>query len=607
MRLKTTTLLSAPRALRTFAKGFRRDEEGALIIFSIYMFILILWFGGMAVDLMRFETTRAKLQATLDRATLAAADLDQTLPCRAVVTDYFAKAGMASFLDSINCDEGINYRVVTAQASAEMGLFFYDLPKVLNTPFTPGLTSLTVRGGSTAEERVADVEVSLVLDVSGSMARDNRIQNLRPAARDFVTTVLDNNTNAPNGLITISMVPYSAVVNPGTAITGLIEDSINRTHTYSSCLLFPNDSMFETTELDLSATYNHVAHFDPDWYSSDAEPIGNPWCHVGDHNSIVAASSSETALHNAINALEPYGNTAIDMGVKWGAGLLDPSTRSIISDLAGEAGSNVPAAASGRPQDFNQSDVLKVIVLMTDGANTSQYDLHPRFKTGLSFVWFDMEDDPNAALHTIDENEFSVQYWGLATPNNYSDDRFYWNRFSESTRQRSYPNGFSSQNEYILAMQNGPIRSEAPGVGPTYTNNVRRASWQELYANWEHNQVNNELLSRARNHGAIPYEAGNTGAPYYVHLDDYIDADRAINTSLVNSTQADDRLSDLCEAARNQGVIIYTVAFEAPSGGQNALRDCASSPSHYFDVDGTDISAAFAAIASDIRALKLTR
>ncbi|HCP80895.1 MAG TPA: hypothetical protein DIT67_04635 [Octadecabacter sp.] len=26
------------------------------------MFVLILWFGGMAVDLMRYETTRTKLQ-----------------------------------------------------------------------------------------------------------------------------------------------------------------------------------------------------------------------------------------------------------------------------------------------------------------------------------------------------------------------------------------------------------------------------------------------------------------------------------------------------------------------------------------------------------------
>lgn len=84
------------------AKGrihrFRQSEEGGMTIFSLFMLVLILTLGGMAVDLMRFETTRAKLQGTLDRATLAAADLDQTLPPAEVVRDYFAKTGMTQFL-----------------------------------------------------------------------------------------------------------------------------------------------------------------------------------------------------------------------------------------------------------------------------------------------------------------------------------------------------------------------------------------------------------------------------------------------------------------------------------------------------------------------------
>jgi len=119
--------------------------------------------------------------------------------------------------------------------------------------------------------------------------------------------------------------------------------------------------------------------------------------------------------------------------------------------------------------------------------------------------------------------------------------------------------------------------------------------------------VNNELLSRAYNHGAIPWSTGNSGWPNYIPLTDYVDADRAINYDIVDSGEADDRLSAICEAARDEGIIVYTIAFEAPSRGRAALRDCASSPSHYFDVNGTDISDAFSAIASDIRALKLTQ
>ncbi len=59
---------------KRFGARFRRDEDGAIMLFSLFMFMMILFIGGSGVDLMRFETERAKLQSTLDRAVLAAAD-----------------------------------------------------------------------------------------------------------------------------------------------------------------------------------------------------------------------------------------------------------------------------------------------------------------------------------------------------------------------------------------------------------------------------------------------------------------------------------------------------------------------------------------------------
>ena len=614
MKQKTNqNRMTAKTAHGRFSK-FRKDEDGGMIIFSLVLFVLILTFGGMGVDLMRFETTRAQLQASLDRCTLAAADLDQALPPADVCKDYMTKAGMIQFLDGEPIvEQGINYRRVTANAQAEMPLFFYDLPRAFMTPFTSGLTTLTVSGSSTAEERVSDVEVSSILDVSGSMASNNRIENLRPAARDFVTTVLANNTNAPQGLITISMIPYSAVVNPGTDIVNYLDanGAVNRAHFYSTCLLFDSD-IFDTTELDLTTTtYEHVSHFDPDWVPADAVPIADPWCHVGNHNAIVTHSTNESDLHTAITALEPYGNTAIDMGMKWGVGLLDPSTRGLITTLAAAPGNSVPTIAAGRPEDHGLADVLKVVVLMTDGSNTKQYDLWDRFKWDNSFIWFNL-NTVNQPLQNVGSYQISVQYRGLDTPDNFRDDKFF--NADPYNRWEDYPAGFSSRNEYEAFMLAGPDFLASPGVGPTYNGTVRNASWQELYATWEHNRVNNELLSLARNKGAIPNWDGSewvwnslTAQWERIYHDDYQDADNAINYNVVNSSEADDRLSEICQAARDEGVIIYTVAFEAPSGGQAALRDCASSPTHYFDVSGTDISEAFSAIASDIRSLKLTR
>ena len=51
---------------------------------------------------------------------------------------------------------------------------------------------------------------------------------------------------------------------------------------------------------------------------------------------------------------------------------------------------------------------------------------------------------------------------------------------------------------------------------------------------------------------------------------------------------------------------VYTIGFETSTAGSAALADCASSPSHFFNAAGTQISEVFAAIASDITQLKLT-
>ena len=110
---------------------FRRDESGAMTFFGLVLFILILGFGGMAVDFMRYETARAKMQGTLDRAVLAAADLDQEAPPADVVRDYFKTAGMSDLLSGDpKVEEGLNYRKVSAGAELDLPMRFVGFPRV---------------------------------------------------------------------------------------------------------------------------------------------------------------------------------------------------------------------------------------------------------------------------------------------------------------------------------------------------------------------------------------------------------------------------------------------------------------------------------------------
>ncbi len=66
----------------------------------------------------------------------------------------------------------------------------------------------------------------------------------------------------------------------------------------------------------------------------------------------------------------------------------------------------------------------------------------------------------------------------------------------------------------------------------------------------------------------------------------------------------------LCNAMKAQGVIVYTVGFQISAGGNaaNLLANCATSPAHaHLPTSGSDLSEAFAAIGRDISKLRISR
>jgi hypothetical protein len=52
-----------------------------------------------------------------------------------------------------------------------------------------------------------------------------------------------------------------------------------------------------------------------------------------------------------------------------------------------------------------------------------------------------------------------------------------------------------------------------------------------------------------------------------------------------NNTSDDTSTKATCAAAKKDGMEVYAVAFMAPTRGQNLLKECASSTSHYFQAE----------------------
>ncbi len=180
---KRAAALRKPRIRQL--QRFARQEDGSILIFSLFLLILMLMVSGMAVDLMRVETERARLQSTLDRAVLAGASLEQTLDSKDVVLDYFAKAGLSDYIsaDDVIVTPGDNSKTVYAKAFMSVDSYFMNLL---------GITHLDAPAVGEAEESLSNIEISLVLDISGSMnwnssySGDDKIDDLIDAAQEFV-------------------------------------------------------------------------------------------------------------------------------------------------------------------------------------------------------------------------------------------------------------------------------------------------------------------------------------------------------------------------------------------------------------------------------------
>jgi len=198
MKFGNDALRQMAQRNRTTRRRFVREEDGTVTIFACFMILCMLMIGGIGVDLMRHEMERARIQGIADRAVLAAADLDQTLDPETVVRDYFAKAWMSDFVSGVTVTEGLNFRTVKVDATTTMNTQFMNMV---------GVDTLTIPAASTAEEKVNKVEISMVLDISGSMSRNGRMENLKDAAGVFIDTVLKSETQ---NLISISVVPYTA-------------------------------------------------------------------------------------------------------------------------------------------------------------------------------------------------------------------------------------------------------------------------------------------------------------------------------------------------------------------------------------------------------------
>ena len=552
--------------LRQFAQG----EDGNVTVLSLFFIGILMVLAGISWDVNSHEYHRVKIQGTADRAVLAAADLDQTLDPQEVVNDYFEKVGYPDLVANVNVDEGLNYRTVSVFAEAVMdvntlegdvktnaymgGRKRYDAMEAADKRVADQLASdegkteeeiraevmenaklihatnlanvriqeiqdmmeagenpeeyerytglsdedlfelvrseelqkaisetnfVRLRAMAEAEERVNNVEISMVLDISGSMGEGDKMDNLRGAAKVFVDTVINESTI---DRVSLSLIPYSEHVSAGPDIMEEFDVDVNNPYTH--CMEF-TESDFDSARMRRDKQYEQVQHFY--WGSSYYNDTSDPVCPNGEYEDIAAFSQDVYALKDQINHLVPRGSTSIFAGMKWAAGLLDPDYQPVNAAMVAKGASD-PAFVT-RPAAYDDFETLKTVILMTDGQNHYSYRINDNYYSNSS--------------HAAHWNKYNLDW--------------YLNRY---------------------------VRS------------------------YQHSQFK-----------------------YLKYWPDY----------------GDELLANVCDATKEQNVIIWSIGFEVSDHGADVMKNCASSPSHFFRVEGVEIKEAFKAIARQINQLRLTQ
>ncbi len=363
---------------KRFVRSFSRDEDGALTYFSLVVFVIILMVGGIAVDLARFEAKRKHFQNISDTAVLAATNLQIAADSKAVAESYFASHGIDPDTIQIDVEEattGDSGELLSRSVSVKTDLRMKTLLMGL-----AGVPELQSKVSGRAFEAVRNVEISLVLDISGSMRFDkdgnlatvaSRAEKMREAVAAFVDIVMDvqcdtdgNCTQSPQSrATTINVIPYAGHVNPGADLFEMMGGE--RWHAWSSCLELSNDDF---DHMDLPDALPHqVPHF-MEWAFHD-ETMSWGWC-PKDDASILVAENDAQKIKDYVNNIRLHDGTATHIGMKYGLALLNPTSNDEFEELYLRG--QIAEEFRTRPADFD-TDVQKFVVLMTDGQTTDQF------------------------------------------------------------------------------------------------------------------------------------------------------------------------------------------------------------------------------------------
>lgn len=344
--------------LRGVARRLTRDEGGAAAVFFAVALLLLTPMTLGLVDVYISTTQRGQLQDALDTATLYAARSPAATTAEIdVVGDAALRANLVlpPGESIVTSDFALNGVKVTGSASVTPpGIS----PQIWNQANLTA-TSEVVRNSN-------NVEVALVLDTTGSMG-GQKLTDMKAAAKELVDIVVQD-VQTPY-YSKMAIVPYSMAVNVGSyanAVRGTPRSGTNTTTgtnsspPYSKFKFKNNENTTITWNITTCATDRTGANA-----FTDAAPtttlLGPNYQPSACGSAVIEPlTTNKTTLKNKITSFTANGVTAGELGLAWGWYMVSPNF-----------GYLWPSAS--RPAAYGTNELLKVVILMTDGEFNTAY------------------------------------------------------------------------------------------------------------------------------------------------------------------------------------------------------------------------------------------
>lgn len=336
-------------------RRFGRARGGNIAMMSALIAVPMLGLLGGAIDLMRVNQMRAEIQGAIDAGVLALTEIGNNNEPKQTVVSFVEANLRQSSIDPDDIDikvkvtEALNQKIVKVNASYEMKTYFLGVI---------GFSKMNVDVESQGIQSFEDVEIAIVLDISGSMNGD-KFTNMQAAAKTFVNTVL---TDDVKDKTTITIVPFSSNVNVGDDFWEFVKKStVDNNHDvkFSDGHIWDGCVEFGSSDFDDSKPKSNNLVNMPRWYNTHWNPTR--FCPES-NNEVLYLSNTKSDLTTMIGNLSVSQSTSLDVGALVGLKALSPNMK---GHLKGDMHAKHPASYD--------SGTIKILIFMTDGEATD-YD-----------------------------------------------------------------------------------------------------------------------------------------------------------------------------------------------------------------------------------------